>query len=294
MNGVLIEGQDTMSLTLGANILSLKIANAMRKTSDELSVTIERAAFGSRINGASGDSGARALADSLRNQSRVLGAASRNANDAISFTSVADSGLQEITNLLGRMSELAAQGTNSTMTSTTRSAAQVEWLALGSEIDRVVQTSSFNSIGVLSGQAPTIQVGYDNSASSRISLIGIAAGLANLSLATGSTLTYSLTGGDTNAAVTASRNAYTAISNAVNSVTLLRGSVAGNQGRLQSAVNSITVVREQLLTAESNQRDSDVAQDAADLLRLQIIQQTQASLLAQANQSASLVLSLLG
>jgi flagellin len=224
----------------------------------------------------------------------MLGAASRNANDAISFTSVADTGLQEITNLLGRMSELAAQGTNSSMTSTTRSAAQVEWAALGSEIDRVVQTSSFNSVGVLSGQAPTIQVGFDNAASSRISLVGIAAALTNLGLGSGPSLSYSLSGTSTDLAVTASRNAYTAISNAVNSVTILRGSVAGNQGRLQSAVNYITVTREQLLAAESNQRDSDVAQDAADLLRLQIIQQTQASLLAQANQSASLVLSLLG
>jgi flagellin len=283
-----------MSITVASNLLSLKVMTAMRKTSDDLSVTLERAAYGSRLTDASSDTGGRALADTLRSQARALGAANRNANDAISFASVADAGLQEITNLLGRMAELAAQGTNSTLSTTNRAAAQVEWLALGSEIDRVVQTSSFNSMGTLSGTAPTIQVGFDNSASSRITLTGVSAGLSNLGLGTGTTLTYNLTGADTNAAVTASRNAYTAISNAVNSVTILRGSVAGNQSRLQSAVNTITVFRENLLAAEANQRDSDVAQDAADLLRLQILQQTQASLLAQANQSASLVLSLLG
>jgi flagellin len=226
----------------------------------------------------------------------MLGVASRNTNDGISFASLADSGLQEITNILGRMAELATQGANSTYTTSQRSAFQSELSYLGSEVDRIVNTLSFNSQAILTGNSPSIQVGYDNTANSRISIGGVTANLSALSLGTGPSLTFSIYNSSTDTlytSITASRAAYTAINSAIDSITVKRGTVTGNLSRLQSALNYITVTRENLMSAEANTRNTDVAQDAAEILRLQILQQAQTSLLAQANQNQSLVLQLL-
>lgn len=286
-----------MSLTLASNLLALRVQTALQRSTADLATVYQRASSGLRINKASDDPAGLGLADTLKSQGAMLGVAGRNANDGISFASMADAGLQEINNILGRMAELAGQGANSTYTTTQRSAFQSEWDYLGSEVDRIVQTLSFNSQAILNGTAPSIQVGYDNTTNSRITLTGVTANLSALSLGSGSTLTYSIfssTGANTvYTSVTASRAAYTAISNALDSVTTKRGAVSGNLHRLQSALSYITVTRENLLSAEANTRNTDVAQDAAEILRLQILQQAQTSLLAQANQSASLVLQLL-
>jgi flagellin len=285
-----------MSLTLASNLLSLRVQTALQRSGNDLAKVYERASSGLRINKGSDDSAGLALADTLKSQSAMLGVASRNTNDGISFASLADTGLQEISDILGRMAELATQGMNSTYSTSQRSAFQSELSYLGSEVDRIVSTLSFNSQAILTGNAPSIQVGYDNTANSRISIGGVTADLSALSLGSGSTLTYRIYNSTTDTvytSVTASRAAYTAISNAIDSVTVKRGQVTGNLSRLQTALNYITVTRENLLSAEANTRNTDVAQDAAEILRLQILQQAQTSLLAQANQNTSLVLQLL-
>lgn len=286
-----------MSLTLASNLLSLRVQTALQRSGNDLAKVYERASSGLRINKGSDDSAGLALADTLKSQSAMLGVASRNTNDGISFASLADTGLQEITDILGRMAELATQGANSTYTTSQRSAFQSEFGYLGSEVDRIVNTLSFNSQAILTGNSPSIQVGYDNGANSRFSIGGVTANLSALSLGTGSSLTYSIynsaSASDVYTSITASRAAYTAISNAIDSITVKRGQVTGNLSRLQSALNYITVTRENLLSAEANTRNTDVAQDAAEILRLQILQQAQTSLLAQANQNTSLVLQLL-
>jgi flagellin len=282
-----------MSLTLASNLLSLRVQTAIKRSTEDLSTVFQRASSGLRINKGSDDSAGLAMADVLKSQSAALGVAGRNTNDGISFASLADQGLQEITNILGRMSELASQGSNSTFTTAQRTAFQTEWDYLGTEISRIVDTLSFNTQAILNGNAPTLQVGFDNSANSRITLTGVTATLTALGLGTGTTLTYSIAAVSVNDSVTASRAAYTAISNAIDSVSTKRGQVTGNLSRLQFALSYITTTRENLMNAEAKQRNTDVAQDAAEILRLQIVQQAQTSLLAQANQSASLVLQLL-
>jgi flagellin len=285
-----------MSLTLASNLLSLRVQTGLQRSSNDLARVYERASSGLRINKGSDDPAGLGLADTLKSQSAMLGVANRNANDGISFASLADSGLQEITNILSRMSELATQGGNSTYTTVQRAAFQSELSYLGSEVDRIVNTLSFNSQAILTGNSPSIQVGYDNTNNSRISIGGVTANLSALSLGSGSTLNFSIYNSATDTlytSITASRAAYTAISNAIDSITIKRGTVTGNLSRLQSALNTITVTRENLMTAEANTRNTDVAQDAAEILRLQILQQAQTSLLAQANQNTSLVLQLL-
>jgi flagellin len=193
------------------------------------------------------------------------------------------------------MGELANQSANATYTTSQRSAMASEFVALSSEIDRVAQTNTFNGLGTISNSsALTIQVGFDSDASSRITMASAVGTLSALGLSNGTTLSFSITGVSSDQAVTASRLAITAINAALESVTQQRGVIGANASRLQFAIENIGVMRDNFVAAEAAIRDSDVASDAAEMLRLQILAQTQTAILAQANQQPALVLKLLG
>lgn len=284
-----------MSLSVASNIPSLTIQTALRRSSDALSKTYERLSSGLRINRASDDPAGLALADSLRSQGNSYAIASLNANNGLSVTSITDSGLGDIITLLSRMAELAQQSSNGIYTTAQRTGLSSEFIALGSEIDRIAKTTSFNGFSLLSNSSNiTIQVGIDASANSQITIQAVQATLNSLSLAGGSgALTYSLTDTTTDAAMAASRLAYSAVSNAIDTVSSRRGLVGAAESRLRYSVDYIAVMRENVLAAESSIRDVDVAQEITELTRLQVLQQAQTAVLAQANLQPQLVLKLL-
>jgi flagellin len=284
-----------MSISVGSNLLSLKAQSSLGKTQRDQSKVYERLSSGLRINTAADDSGGLMLADKLKTQSRLLSVALRNANDGLSYVAVADTGLATAGQLLARMGELANQSANSTYTTSQRSALASEFVALGSEIDRVAQTNTFNGFGTISNSSSlTIQLGFEGDASSRITLASAIGTLTALGLSNGNTLSFSITGISSDQAVTASRLAITAINAAIESVTQQRGIIGANASRLQFAIENIGVMRDNFVAAEAAIRDSDIAADAAEMLRLQILAQSQTAVLAQANQQPALVLKLLG
>ena len=117
--------------------------------------------------------------------------------------------------------------------------------------------------------------------------------LADLSIGSAGALTYSLTGTSINDAVSASQLAVVALSSAIDQISLKRGVVGAASARLRSAINLLTVMRENTLAAESQIRDTDIAEDIAKLTRLNVLRQSQIALLAQANQYSTQVLKLL-
>jgi flagellin len=283
-----------MPLTIASNIPSLKIQTQAAKTSVELANTFEKLASGLRINKASDDPAGFAMASRLETDANLMSVALRNSNDAISITSVLDAALDAGGQLLARMSELANQSANSVYTTAQRSALQSEFVALGSEIDRVAQTTTFNGISLLSNSgALSIQVGIDGTANSRLTIQAALGTLASLGLASGSTLTFSLSGTTVDNAVTASRLALTAITTAQDTLNATRGSVGASSSALSFIVNNLTVQRENRLNAVSKIRDADVAAEVANLVRLQVLQQAQTAMMAQANQLPAGVLKLL-
>lgn len=283
-----------MPLTIASNIPSLKIQTQAAKTSVELANTFEKLASGLRINKASDDPAGFAMASRLETDANLMSVALRNSNDAISITSVLDAALDAGGQLLARMSELANQSANSVYTTAQRSALQSEFVALGSEIDRVAQTTTFNGISLLSNSgALSIQVGIDGTANSRLTIQAALGTLASLGLASGSTLTFSLSGTTVDNAVTASRLALTAITTAQDTLNATRGSVGASSSALSFIVNNLPVQRENRLNAVSKIRDADVAAEVANLVRLQVLQQAQTAMMAQANQLPAGVLKLL-
>lgn len=285
-----------MSITLGSNIASLQAQRRLANATDKLGRTYERLSSGQRINRASDDAAGLAIADNLKAQQRVATVAIRNANDGISTIAIADSALGEIGNVLSRLAELAEQSANGVFSTNQRSALSNEFIALGSEIERIAVTTQFNGVTLLSGGSSlTLQVGFSSESTSQISFNGVQGTLASLGLANANTsaLSFSIQGTSTDTAQSAARLALDAINSAISSLASTRGTLGATESRLQVAINGLSVARENFAAAESRIRDVDVASEAAELTRLNILQQAGAAVLAQANQQPSLALSLL-
>jgi flagellin len=285
-----------MAIIIGSNLFATKIQGQMDRTGEKLRSVYHSLSTGSDL-GIEGEMGGRlTLADRLRTQTKVATVALRNANEGMSYLSTTDAGLQEIQNILTRMAELANQGANTTFTSAQRSALAYEFSALGSEVERITAANTFNTLSTLSSGANlTLQVGITGGAESSIQVNSIVTTLAALGIGSNTgALSYSITGTTSDAAVTSSRLAYSALLSAQDSLIVKRGSIQAVTSRLSMAVDFLMVARENYTAAESNLRDADTAQDVAEFTRLQVLQQAQAALLAQANQLPSLVLKLLG
>ena len=285
-----------MPITINSNISSLKGQRLLTVSSDALSKTYEKLSSGQRINRASDDAAGLAIADSLKATQRVASVAIRNANDGISTIAIADGALGQIGNVLSRLAELAEQSANGTYSTQQRSALQNEFVSLGSEIERIAVTTTFNGVTLLSGTPQIVlQVGFNSQSTSQITLAGISGTLAGLGLAGEnlSNLSFSINANSSDEAQSASRLALDGINGAISSLAVLRGNLGAVESRLSVAINNLSVARENFAAAESRIRDVDVATEAAELTRLNILQQAGASILAQANQQPQLALSLL-
>lgn len=285
-----------MSINLGSNIASLRAQRRLATTSGQLASEYERLSSGQRINKASDDAAGLAIADSLRADQRVASVAIRNANDGISTIAIADSALGEIGNVLSRLAELAEQSANGVFSSVQRSALSNEFVALASEIERIATITTFNGVRLLSGTGSTVlQVGFNAASTAQISFTGVQGTLQALGLAAAnsSQLSYSINSTTDIQSQSAARNALDAVRVAIQSLASTRGILGATESRLLVAINSLAVARENFAAAESRIRDVDVAQESAELTRLNILQQAGASILAQANQAPALALSLL-
>jgi flagellin len=282
--------------SIASNTSSLAAQTQLAKHTGELSKSFERLSSGLRINSASDDPAGLALADDLKADIAIATVAIRNANDGLSLTAIADVALDEISSILTRMSELATQSANGAYTNSQRSALSSEFLALGSEIERIARSTTFNGLTLLSNSSSvTLQVGFDSSTNSRITLQAVTGTLNALGLASSGSgaLSYSIIGTTSAASELAATNALSAISSAISTLSSTRGIVGAAESRLNSAINYLTVARENYAAAESRIRDVDVAEEVANMVRLQVLQQAATAVLAQANLQPATALKLL-
>ncbi len=286
-----------MGINIRTNIESLNAQRRLGETTDRLRTAYARLSSGLRINRAADDAAGLAIAESLRADQRIATVSIRNANDGISIIAITDGAMDQMGNVLTRMAELADQSANGVYSTDQRSALQLEFAALGSEIQRIAQTTSFNGLNLLSGGGSvTLQVGFDGSSLSQVTYSGVDATLATLNLSgptTPGVLTYSINATTVLDAQDAARSALDACKIAITSLTRQRGTLGSAEARLNVAITNLQVARENFASAESRIRDVDVATEAAELTRLNILQQAATSVLAQANQQPSLALQLL-
>jgi flagellin len=286
-----------MPITINQNIPSLNAQRRLGQSTAALTKTFERLSSGLRIVRAADDAAGLAIADTLRADQRIASVAIRNANDGISLITIADGALGEMGSVLTRMAELAEQSANGVLTSTQRSALNSEFAALGSEIQRIAVTTEFNGLNLLSGgQQVDLQIGFSSQSTSQIGFSGVDGTLAALGLAASGSavLTYSINASTTINGQAAAKSALDAVKTAISSLVANRGTLGAAESRLNVTVTNLQVARENFASAESQIRDVDVAAEAANLTRLNILQQAGAAVLAQANQQPQLALSLIG
>lgn len=285
-----------MALNIRSNLPSISAQKNLAQATAGLQTSYERLSSGLRINRAKDDAAGLAIAETLKANSRIATVAMRNANDGISIVAITDGAISQITNVLSRLAELAEQSANGVYSTGQRSALQLEFVALMSEVERIALTTEFNGVRLLSGGAGVqFQVGFDGGSISQIAYSGVQATLSALGLsgASSSIPTYSINASSDLEAQSASRLALDAINAAIVSVTRNRGTLGAAESRLETTINNLMTARENFQAAESRIRDVDVAEESANLTRLTILQQAGTAILAQANQQPSLALQLL-
>ena len=183
-----------MSLGINTNIASLSAQRALSNTQADAATAMQRLSSGLRINSAKDDAAGLAVSNALTSRIQGLNQASRNANDAVSMLQTAEGGLQAVTDSLQRMRELAVQAASDSIGSVERGYLDTEFQQLITEIDRIVDASSYNSVQLLDGSfsSKVFQVGANNSSTNDRITISIAD--SNTAALGTSQSTYSLTG----------------------------------------------------------------------------------------------------
>ncbi len=277
-----------MGLRINTNIPALSAMRTLGNTKMNLEGTLERLSSGSRINRAGDDAAGLAISENLRAQIRGYRQAKRNAQDGVSLVQVTEGGLNEVSNMIIRLRELAIQSASDTIGDRERQFADREFQALKSEIQRISDATTFNGIPLLNGKAGLfeIQVGTQNNPlTDRVVYNAESANVTAESLGvTGETVATKI-GAQTSLAV---------LDDALVKVNSVRADLGAMQNRLQSTINSISIADENLSAANSRIRDADMAQEVSNMTRENILMQAGISVLSQANNAATATLKLLG
>jgi len=275
-------------ISVNTNVSSLNAQRNLARSGEGLSNSMERLASGMRINSAKDDAAGLQISNRLTSQINGLGVAQRNANDGISMAQTAEGAMQESTNILQRMRELALQSSNGSNSETDRDAMQKEVVALQTELTRIAETTSFGDQQLLNGTLTTVnfQVGANVTANDKIAIT-----LANIDAATlgvDAVDIGDLTGsGDPDAAVGL-------IDTAIATVDDLRAGLGAVQNRFGHTLSNLANIQENVTASRSRIQDTDFATETAEMTKNQILQQAGTSILSQANQLPQAALSLLG
>lgn len=276
-----------MGLRINTNVASINAQRNMRGTRLALDKSLEKLASGYRINKAGDDAAGLAISESLRAQIRGYSQAMRNTQDGISMIQVAEGGLNEVSSILIRLRELGVQAASDTVGPVERQFLNVEYEQLQQEIDRIADATEFNGTPLLNGTGALFdfQIGIRNDPT--IDRITFDASKADANTAA---IGINLTSVADKASA---QNSLSAIDKAIMNVSAMRADFGAIQNRLQSTINNLAVSIENISAANSRIRDTDVAEESAELTKNNVLMQAGTSVLAQANQSTSAAVQLL-
>jgi len=276
-----------MAVIINTNIASLNAQRNLNKSQHGLQRSMQRLSSGLRINSAKDDAAGLSISDRMTAQIRGLNQAARNAQDGISLSQTAEGALDETTNLVQRMRELAVQAANDTNTTTDRKSLDDEFQQLKDEITRIASKTQFNGKNILDGSlsgsanAVHFQVGANANETIDVQIGSMgASGLGINDLVITSTRSHA-------------NSAITALDGALSVIDTQRGELGAKQNRLESTISNLSNVAENLSAARSRIKDADIAQETSEMTKNNILQQAGVSVLSQANQSTQLALGLL-
>jgi len=275
-----------MGLRIATNIPSLQTQRNVNNVGLEASKSFARLSSGQRITKSGDDAAGLSISNKLEASVRGMQVAQRNANDGISFVQTAEGGINEVSNILIRLRELAVQSSSDTIGDAERGFLDKEVQSLKSEMNRISEATNYNGKQLLSGQGDvlTFQVGTENGDMNRIefnpsktNVTTDALGISGLSLAS--------KGG--------AYDALDSLTGAINKVNENRSELGAMQNRLQSTSNSLAIATENLSAAKSRIMDTDIAAETSNMIKNGILQNASIAVLSQANAAPNAALKLL-
>ncbi len=268
-----------MALIVNSNLASLNAQRNLSKSQNDLNQALQRLSSGLRVNSAKDDAAGLFVAQQMTRDIRGLNQAVRNSADGISLGQTAEGALGEIANNLQRIREIAIQASNDTVGNA--AGLQLEIDQLTQEISRIIQTTEFNDVALISATGTLgFQVGADGVANNRISVSTI-----NLTSASFNSYATDLTAtGTINVSTTAFASAeLAALTTDIDTVNSARATFGAIQNRFEAVISNLQNYAENLTAARSRIQDADFAAETAKLTRAQILQQAGVSIVAQAN-----------
>ena len=285
-------------MVINHNMSAMFANRQLGVTGVSINKDMEKLSSGMRINRAGDDASGLAVSEKMRSQIRGLNQASQNAQNGISFIQTTEGYLQETTDIMQRIRELAVQSSNGIYSEEDRMQIQVEISALVSEVDRVASTAQFNGMNMLTGrfaqstgenvvtasmwfhiganmdQRVQVYIGTMSAAALGVRDIGTE---EKLSLATPE---------DANRAIGT-------IDEALKKINKQRADLGAYQNRLELTVKGLDIGAENLQASESRIRDTDMASQMVEFTKNSVLSQAGTAMLAQANSQSQNVLSLL-
>ena len=283
-------------MVINHNMSSMYSNRTLGVSNDQLQNNIEKLSSGQRINRAGDDASGLAVSEKMRSQIRGLNQANRNIQNGVSFIQSTEGYLQETTDILQRIRELAVQSSNGIYSDEDRMQIQVEVSQLVSEVDRIASQAQFNGMNMLtgafakesaSGRIMQFQIGANVDQNERVYIGTMTAQALGLKGAQGSDEQIGIESPDK------ANMAIASIDNALLTVSKQRADLGAYQNRFEMASNGVGVAAENLQASESRIRDTDMASEMVEYTKNQILTQSGTAMLAQANSQSQNVLALL-
>ena len=267
-------------------------------TQGSLTKDMEKLSSGEKINRAGDDASGLAVSEKMRSQIRGLNQASRNASNGISFIQTTEGYLQETTDIVQRIRELAVQSSNGIYSDEDRMQIQVEVSQLIAEVDRIASTAQFNGMNMLTGRfaqangensvtgSMWLHIGANMDQRIQVFIGTMTASALGLREVGTETIMNIGTPGDANQAIGT-------LDEALKSINKQRADLGAYQNRLDHAVKGLDIAAENTQASESRIRDTDMAKQMVEFTKNQVLSQAGTAMLAQANSQSQSVLSLL-
>ena len=283
-------------MIINHNMSSMYANRTLGVSNAQIQGNIEKLSSGQRINRAGDDASGLAVSEKMRSQIRGLNQAERNIQNGVSFIQTTEGYLQETTDILQRIRELAVQSANGIYTDEDRMQIQVEVSQLVAEVDRIASQAQFNGMNMLTGAFATdsavgrvmqLQVGANMDQNARVYIGTMTAQALGLVGAQGTDEKITINSPET------ANQAIGSVDAALKAVSRQRADLGAYQNRFEMAADGVAIAAENLQAAESRIRDTDMASEMVEYTRNQILTQTGTAMLAQANMQSQNVLALL-
>ena len=281
-------------MIINHNMSALYADRTLGVSNDALMGNIEKLSSGERINRAGDDASGLAVSEKMRAQIRGLNQANRKIQNGVSFIQTTEGYLQETTDILQRVRELAVQSANGIYSDEDRMQIQVEVSQLVTEIDRIASQAQFNGMNMLTGsfaaesdRVMQFQIGANMDQNARVYIGTMTATALGLKGTQGDDQQVSI------ATPESANMAIGTVDEALKNISKQRADLGAYQNRFEMASNGVAVAAENLQAAESRIRDTDMASEMVEYTKNQILTQSGTAMLAQANSQSQNVLALL-